>query len=121
MASDQLTRSLQRASLKEYCLAHNVSLEEFAQKKYENYKAKIQEFSNHRNAVTNLFLKMGGLHVPNSPSIESILDLDYKISEAHRTRCLAAIDAFFAKNSFKTFLIDADILKKRCERIQRKH
>lgn len=110
MKTDQdLTRALQKESLEEYCQLHNVSVEEFARKKYEDYKGELDKFTEHQNVISQLLIR----HAPvlDSSSVDAVLDMDYNFSESCKRGCLDDIEAFFSKYSFSTFLIDIDLLK----------
>lgn len=111
MKIDQnLIRTLQKESLEEYCLLHNISVEEFCRKKYVDNKGELNKFKNHQNIVSELFEKY--LNMLDTPSIDAILDLDYNFSESYRRGAIKDIEAFFSKYKYSTFFIDSDLLRK---------
>ncbi|MDL1978182.1 MAG: hypothetical protein LWX52_08830 [Deltaproteobacteria bacterium] len=102
-------RTLQKESLEEYCLLHNVSVEEFCLKKHEDNKGELNKFQNHQNIISELFVKH--LNVLDSSSIDAVLDMDYDFSESYRRGGIKDIEAFFLKYKYSTFFIDSDLLK----------
>lgn len=111
-----LTRALQKESLEEYCLLHNVSVEEFARRKYEDYKGDLDKFIKHQNVISQLFIKH--TNVLDSSSVDAVLDMDYNLSESYKRGCLKDIKAFFSKYNFSTFLINIDLLKANAKKFE---
>ncbi len=89
---NNVVRSLQKESLEEYCLLHNVSVDDFARRKYDDYKDGLNKLEEHQNVISNLFIKhTKGL---SSPSVDAVLDMDYDFSESYRRGALKDIDDY---------------------------